>query len=149
MPSSIRIPLIALLLLTACATPRAAPAPAGTSAEAAEAAEGQVYAVNQVQVPPRLLNAGEFTRTLARTFPPALHYPGSRGRVTVSFIVGSNGTPRAVTILRASHDAFVQPTRDAVQRMRFSPGMRGGRAVAVRIEQPIDWAVGGAPLPPR
>jgi hypothetical protein len=51
-----------------------------------------------------------------------------------------------VQVLRASHDAFVRPTREAVERMRFSPNIHRGRAVLVRIEQPIDWAIGGAPI---
>lgn len=144
MPVRLRLPSAALLLLAACAAPRAASAPAA----APEApADERVYAITEVEVQPQLRNAREFTRTLARTFPPTLRYAGVRGWATVTFIVQPNGLVRAVHVIRSSHEAFIQPTADAVQQMRFSPGMIDGRPVSVRIEQPIDWEIGGNPQP--
>jgi hypothetical protein len=51
----------------------------------------------------------------------------------------------AVRVIRASHPEFIQPAEDPAQRMRFSPGLIGGRPASVRIEQPIDWEIGGNP----
>ena len=76
-------------------------------------------------------------------YPSALREAGVQGRVEVSYIVGVDGRvePGSFRVLSASHPAFVEPVREALERAVFQPGRIRGRAVRVLVRQTIRFRV--------
>ncbi|HEU0300236.1 MAG TPA: energy transducer TonB [Longimicrobium sp.] len=108
-----------------------------------------VHELYEVEVLPRPQNLPEFTAALSRGYPPHLREAGVSGEVHVEFVVGAGGVPRDLIIHTASDSAFGEPTLRAVSLLRFSPAQIGGRAVAVRVEQPIHWRIQAVLAPVR
>ena len=60
------------------------------------------------------------------------------GSVSVSFIVSPKGRPQDITVLSSEPGTlFRVPAIRAIERWRFSPGMRDGSPVSVRVRQRI------------
>ena len=74
-------------------------------------------------------------------FPYELKQSVSEARVRVGFIVTSRGDVIMPYIINSSDRGFERVTLDAVAKWKFKPGMRGGRKVNTRVEQPIDFKV--------
>jgi protein TonB len=74
-------------------------------------------------------------------FPYELKQSVSEGHVRVGFIVTSRGDVIMPYIISSSERGFERATLDAVMKWKFKPGMRGGRKVNTRVEQPIDFKV--------
>lgn len=74
-------------------------------------------------------------------FPYELKQSVSEARVRVGFIVTSRGDVIMPYIISSSDRGFERATLDAVVKWRFKPGVRGGRKVNTRVEQPIDFKV--------
>jgi protein TonB len=74
-------------------------------------------------------------------FPYELKQSVSEARVRVGFIVTSRGDVIMPYIINSSDRGFERATLDAVMKWKFKPGMRGGRKVNTRVEQPIDFKV--------
>lgn len=55
-----------------------------------------------------------------------------QGEVTLSVTVGEDGTPRDIKVVRPLGLGLDEKAIEAVSRWRFRPGMKDGRAVAVR-----------------
>lgn len=105
-----------------------------------------VYELHQVEAPPRPLNAAELAPALQQGYPPGLRDAGVGGTVHLSFVVGVDGQPADVRVVSATDSAFSAPTVQALSLLRFTPAQVGGRPVAVRVEQPINWRVEAAPV---
>ncbi len=75
--------------------------------------------------------------------PPQYPYEMSRagisGEVVVEFIINNAGDVVDTRIIRSSHREFEVPAMQAVQKWKFKPGRRGGRAVATRVSQLIEF----------
>lgn len=64
------------------------------------------------------------------------------GTVTLSVLVGEDGSVRDVAVLEATPaGVFEESARDAMRQWRFEPGMYQGRAVPVRVDQPLNFAL--------
>lgn len=100
-----------------------------------------VYELHQVEVLPRPQNAAEFAEALRQRYPAPLREAGVGGTVQVSFVVGADGTVEQVRVLSASDSALAAPSAQALSVLRFTPAQVGGRPVAVRVEQPLQWSV--------
>jgi protein TonB len=74
-------------------------------------------------------------------FPYELKQSVSEARVRVGFIVTTRGDVIMPYIISSSDRGFERATLDAVAKWRFKPGMRGGKKVNTRVEQPIDFKV--------
>ena len=74
-------------------------------------------------------------------FPYELRQVVSEARVRVGFIVTARGDVIMPYVISSTHAGFERPTLDAVAKWKFKPGMRGGRKVNTRVEQPIDFTV--------
>jgi protein TonB len=74
-------------------------------------------------------------------FPYELKLQVSEARVRLGFIVTSQGDVIMPYVISSSHRGFERPALDAVLKWKFKPGMRGGRKVNTRVEQPIDFKV--------
>jgi protein TonB len=73
------------------------------------------------------------------TYPFEMRRAGISGEVLVEFIVDTRGDVVAVQVIRSSQREFEQPAIQAVQKWKFRPGRKGGRAVNTRAQQPITF----------
>lgn len=79
---------------------------------------------------------------VARVQPPPI-YPyemrraGITGEVNVGFIVDSDGNVRDAYPISSTHREFEVPAVQAVNKWKFRPGRRGGKAVNTRMSVPI------------
>jgi periplasmic protein TonB len=73
------------------------------------------------------------------TYPFEMRRAGISGEVLVEFIVDTKGDVVAVQVIRSSQREFEQPAIQAVQKWKFRPGRKGGRAVNTRAQQPITF----------
>jgi TonB family protein len=122
------------------ATVLVAAAPAAAQ-QAAPADTTRVFELHQVQSLPRPQNAAEFVAALQQAYPPEFRAQGVGGSVQVSFVVGVDGRVADARVLNASDTAFVAAALQALPVLRFLPAQAGGRPVAVRVEQPLQWSV--------
>jgi TonB family protein len=123
--------LLAVFLAVAAAAPAAAQQ---TSPDPA-----RVYELSEVEVLPRPQNAADLLAALHQGYPPHLREAGVGGTVHVAFVVSADGQPGDVRVLSTPDSSFNAPTVQAVSLLRFTPAQVGGRAVPVRVEQPITW----------
>ena len=95
----------------------------------------------ELDVLPEIENGAEVSRMIARIYPPMLRDAGIPGTAVVRFRVLEDGSPdlSSLAVERASHDAFGDAAPRVVGRMRFRPGMIGGRAVATWMTIPISF----------
>jgi TonB family protein len=100
-----------------------------------------VYELADVEVLPRPQNVGDFTAALRDGYPTHLREAGVGGTVHVAFVVGPDGQPRDVRVLSTPDSTLSVPSVHAIGLLRFSPAQVQGRAVPVRVEQPIIWRV--------
>lgn len=129
---------LAILAAALAAIPLPAQTPSADSA--------RVYELHEVEVLPRPQNAPELAAALQQGYPAHLRDAGVGGEVHVEFVVGTDGVPREVQVLSASDSSFGAPTVRALSALRFSPAQVQGRAVAVRVTQPIHWRIEAAPV---
>ncbi len=75
--------------------------------------------------------------------PPQYPYEMSRagisGEVAVEFIISANGDVVDTRVIRSSHREFEVPAMQAVQKWKFKPGRKGGKAVATKASQLIEF----------
>jgi periplasmic protein TonB len=63
------------------------------------------------------------------------------GEVVVRFVVDAQGAVRRARVVQSSRAEFEGPALRAVERWRFRPGRKAGRAVATWMEVPIAFAL--------
>ncbi|MBL9214865.1 MAG: energy transducer TonB [Opitutaceae bacterium] len=73
------------------------------------------------------------------TYPYEMSRAGINGEVVVEFIINSNGDVTQTQVVRSSHREFEVPAMQAVQKWKFKPGRKGGRAVNTRVSQLIEF----------
>ncbi|HEX5872928.1 MAG TPA: energy transducer TonB, partial [Longimicrobium sp.] len=98
-----------------------------------------VYAVDDADVRPQPRNYRVFQAALPALYPEALRSSGTAAEVTARFAVDPSGAPRYAHVLRSSDARFDAPTLEAVGMLRFQPAQRGGAAVWVWMEVPVEW----------
>lgn len=106
----------------------------------------RVYELHEVEVLPRPQNVPDFTAALRERYPAHLSQAGVGGTVQVAFVVGPDGRPGEVRVLDTPDTTFNAPSVDAVSLLRFTPAQVQGRAVAVRVQQPITWRAQPPPV---
>jgi protein TonB len=85
----------------------------------------------EVDVAARLLSSPPLT------YPPAAQHAQIEGDVALEIVVGPAGNVVSARALGTPGYGLGEAARDAVLRYRFSPALRAGRAVAVRMR----WVV--------
>lgn len=130
------VPLLALL--AGCATdPGASASPKQDSAGAP---------------PPAAFEIRELDETPAPTFQARPAYPTKfaknkvTGSAVVEFIVAADGRVVGARAVSASQPEFGAAAVAAVERWRFTPGRKKGRAVATRMQVPIHFELDEPPL---
>ena len=74
-------------------------------------------------------------------YPFELKRAGIDGRVRVGFIVDSQGNVILPYIVSSTNRGFERAAIEALQKWKFRPGMKSGRKVNTRVEQPITFNV--------
>lgn len=107
--------------------------------------EGGTYIASVVDRQAELSNRRDLPRLMQRLYPSALRDARIGGRVVVQFVVDTNGRVDMGTlkITSATHDGFVEPTKQALREFRFEPARVGDRTVRMLTQMPIDWEVAG------
>ncbi|HSU14278.1 TonB family protein [Longimicrobium sp.] len=100
-----------------------------------------VIEAKDATVLPHLANERDAQRMLQRAYPPQLRDAGVSGQATVVVIIDRNGNvePGSVRVQEASHPAFEEAARRAVERFHFTPAELNGQTVSVVIALPIHW----------
>jgi TonB family protein len=80
-------------------------------------------------------------------YPFAMRLAGINGDVTVEFIVDTEGRVRNATVVRSSRPEFEDAALQAVRQWTFKPGMKHGRPVNTRMQQPISFSLDDTPAP--
>ena len=77
------------------------------------------------------------------SYPEILRQAGIEGRVTVEFIIDTLGRAErnSIRIINSAHQLFEAPARQTVLSCRYRPGRIQGRAVRVRVQQPITFSI--------
>ena len=78
-------------------------------------------------------------------YPFELKRAGIDGRVRVGFIVDSQGNVILPYIVSSTNRGFERAAIEALQKWKFRPGMKNGRKVNTRVEQPITFNVPAGP----
>lgn len=95
-----------------------------------------IFEISDLDRPPRPLVR------LNPVYPPGARMRRIEGYVTVEFVVSVQGeTGDLVVVASAPGDLFVNSVERAVRAWRFEPGEMGGKAVASRIRQRIDFTI--------
>ncbi len=91
-----------------------------------------IYEMGQLDEPPRPLVQ------LRPMYPPQARLRQISGTVTVEFVVGTDGEVRDVVVTASEPEGvFERAATRAVERWRFSPGIKAGEAVPVRVRQRV------------
>lgn len=67
-------------------------------------------------------------------YPAGMREFGIAGRVTVSFVIVSDGAVADAKVLTSTHGAFDEPALAALAEWKFTPGRKAGEAVNTRAE---------------
>jgi TonB family protein len=100
---------------------------------------GRVYSIAEVDSLPRATNVAEFRAALADGFPADVEGAEPVERVVVTLRVDAVGAPHEVGVMESTDARFDSATVAAARLLRFTPGLVGGRPVAVRLVLPIQW----------
>jgi TonB family protein len=122
-----------IALLAGCAAP-SSPATT-TSSPAGSAARAKAYDASNVDRQP-------VPKFMARPqYPAVMREQRISGEVVVDFIVDTNGDVQNAYAHRASHREFEAPAVAAVEKWKFAPGMKNGRAVPTHMQVPIQFSL--------
>lgn len=117
------------------------PEETGSGGGGAGEGTGGTYTANMVDRTADLSNRSSVANALKRYYPENLRDAGIAGRVVVQFVVLPNGRVEgsSVRIISSSNPAFVEPTKQAVDLMRFRPAKKGSNNVRQLVRMPIEW----------
>lgn len=76
-------------------------------------------------------------------YPEMLRQAGVQGQVVAEFIIDTTGhvERNSFKIVQSSHPLFDGPAREAIMSCRFRAGRISGRAVRVRVQQPVNFTI--------
>ena len=102
------------------------------------------FGADAVDEVPRLADPAAARRALTREYPRALLAAGTRGEVTVRFLVGADGTvdPATLALVSLSDVAFAEPAFRVVAALRFRPARYQGTPVPVWVMLPLGFQPG-------
>jgi protein TonB len=110
----------------------------GPGASTAQA-QDKVYALAELETPPRLRSTAEAGRLISESYPEDLKRRGVGGMVEVQFIVDASGKvqPGSVEILDATNTQLGEAAKKVAERLAFQPGKAGGAAVKSKVVLPV------------
>ena len=77
-------------------------------------------------------------------YPPVLQSAGIAGRVELQYVVDTTGhaEPGSFKVLKTTHQAFVEPAKEAISKGVFKPAKFKGQPVRQLVQQAISFKVG-------
>ncbi len=110
----------------------------GPGASVAEA-QDKVYALAELESPPKLKSTAEAGRLISESYPEELKRRGVGGMVEVQFVVDASGKVEAgsVEVLDATHSQLGEAAKKVAARLSFQPGKAGGSAVKSKVVLPV------------
>jgi protein TonB len=96
--------------------------------------------VDEIPVPPKGMKG--FTRYLINnlTYPKAAREAGTQGMVVLTFVVTSEGKIESVEVLQGiGYGCDEEAIRVITQSGTWSPGIKDGKAVATRMNFPVNF----------
>lgn len=66
---------------------------------------------------------------------------GVDGAVLIEFVINREGQVQNPYVIESNNPAFERPALDAVMQWRFSPGLKAGKPVYVRVNQRIEFTL--------
>jgi len=117
---------VAVLALTAVARP-------------AQAQDDKIYAIAEVQSPPKLSSSTLAAKLIQESYPADLKSRGVGGMVELQFVVDAKGKvdPATVEVVDATQTALGEAAKKVVSRLDFSPGKVNGAGVRTKVVLPI------------
>lgn len=88
-------------------------------------------------------NAPRTRSQIAPVYPAVERNAGITGEVLVEFTVDESGRVLRPRVIRSTHAAFEASTLRAVEKWRFEPGKKNGRAVRFRMMVPVTFSLEG------
>jgi TonB family protein len=137
------LPTLLAAIALACADARHLVAQGTSSTAPAAPAAGPIYDTTQVARRPRVKNAVEVAPLVSA------HYSATQGGMRVAasaeleVVVGVDGAPEQVRVLRASTPAFAEGIERIARAVRFEPALRDGVPVRCRVSLPIEFDPSG------
>lgn len=103
--------------------------------------DGQVYLSAEVEDPPQAMNENN---ACTPKYPPVMQSAGIPGKVTMQFVVNTDGRvdPSTYKVISSTHKAFEEPARAAMLGCNFRPGKSRGQPVRVLVQQALSFKVG-------
>jgi protein TonB len=94
---------------------------------------------------PLLLRAADIeppvpVRTVAPVYPVELRDSGTSGMVVVSCEIDEKGTVVSAKVSKSTNDAFNKPALEAVEKWKFRPAQKDGKAVQVSVTLPVKFS---------
>ncbi|MFH1499410.1 MAG: energy transducer TonB [Verrucomicrobiota bacterium] len=93
----------------------------------------EIFEIGDVDSAPRPTGPVEFT------YPAAAKRRGVTGVVQIEYIVDENGRVSEVTVVKSPDDTLSQATVDVIRKVRFSPAVKAGKNVKVRMRAAIPY----------
>jgi len=111
----------------------------GPLAPTAHAQDDTVYALAELQSPPKLRSTLQASRAIDRSYPDDLRKRGVGGMVEIQFVVDAQGRVMAETIevLDATQSQLGEAVKKVAAKLEFQPGKAGGVAVKCKVVLPI------------
>ncbi len=102
-----------------------------------EIVTGETFTQDQVDDPVDYIDGAD------PVFPPALRSAGIAGRVTLQFVVGTDGRVEgnSVRVMSSTNKAFEEPAVAAIKRARFKPAKMRGNPVRQLVQQAIAFDI--------
>lgn len=138
--------LYAAAALVCAAAPAAAQDSRAIAVSSGGPGEHSVYAENDVQRKPRLLNRNQVYDAMWREYPQLLDIIMQKKltvSIDVSMMVLEDGAvdPRSITVVDASEPIFAEAATYVARQMRFRPALVDGQPVRVRMHMPMRFEV--------
>lgn len=101
---------------------------------------GDVFLSQDIDDPPAKVSGPD------PRYPPAMESAGIPGRVEVLFVVDTLGHVEANSfkVTKTTHQAFVEPAREAIMKTLFKPGKSHGTAVRVQVQTAVVFKSAGS-----
>jgi len=94
-----------------------------------------IFELEDLDEPPRPI------QRIAPVYPDTLRRQGIRGRANVLFVVDEQGRVISPRIESSTHSDFDRAAFEAIRKWRFTPGVKDGRKVKVRMRQPFSFSL--------
>ncbi len=77
-------------------------------------------------------------------YPPVMQSAGIAGQVQLQYIVDTTGhlEPASLKVMKSTHQAFEEPSKEVIQKSVFKPARFRGRAVRQLVQQAITFKPG-------